>query len=256
MKGHLEALTSTVRSGYCLNYRVEGAFGLVVLSMSSVQAANDVIMKVATFPKHGESSMSARPATPAEIERLWAASRTQLAAAEQASKAAVARYDSTSPGTQRALWHAASDAVKAVDERLEQLDPANPSTPSEKLNLLKQKLEARQQQEAAKGALIAMHQPLEGPLETYSSSTANVTHPGQLFFVSRLPEKMCDGKFLAFLAPLELELLHVWRDPNVSTTLCCELPHVGAVFALLRIVDSSDFVFNGALISKSKPSPV
>ena len=275
MKFQIESLLSTIRHSYYLNYHVDAAFSLVIVSLNSVQAANELIVKIALAPKSAHDQHTiARPATPAEMETLWANQREELKVLEKQSQTAVSDYDQRSAGTQRALWHAASDAIKAVDEKLESMEAAAAaaamSTDSsagpqpvaaastykqERLVQLKLKLDARQQQDAATRALAAINQPLEGPLESYSSSSANVTHQNSLMFVSRLPGKMPDHKFLAFLQPLELDLQHVWRDPNVATTMCCELASAGAVFSVLRLLDANEGVFNGALFTRTKPQP-
>jgi hypothetical protein len=257
MKHQLDRLMAGGTTGFRVNLLIQGAFSLAIVSLSSVETANELIAKTSVFfsgPVAGEPPMSARPATAAEIDKLWAERRAAVAVLEQASKAAVDGYDLRSAGTQRAFWHAASDAIKAADEQLEVLDPTDKASGSERLVLLKRKLDARQQQDAAVRALAAIHQPLEGPLESFGSSSANVVNPFCLLFISRLPGKLPDKKFLAFVAPLELELVHVWRDPNVPTTMCCELPSVQAVYDALRLLDCNDFCFNSALLTRKKPT--
>jgi hypothetical protein len=256
LRPQIQMISSRLRNCYFFNTLQIPQTQTVVVSVNTPQAATELVARV-NYTSHVDGGpILAREATQDETAALWAPLLDQLRTQEAATLASLEQYDACSPGALRTAWHHAQETLLRLDQELESSALAGTLVPARKLELLRAKLAAKQQQDNAVASLAAVNEALEGPeQDSCSSSTAAACGGGSLIYIMDVPPNIPDKKFLVLWEPLRsmAQLVHVWRDPSCPTQLCCALNSAGQVFGVLRALDCNEFRFCGATFSKQRP---
>ncbi|CUG87448.1 Hypothetical protein, putative [Bodo saltans] len=256
LRPQIQMISSRLRNCYFFNTMQISQTQTVIVSVNTPQAATELVARV-NYTSHVDGGpILAREATSEETAALWAPLLQQLRTQEATTLENLELYDAKSPGKLRSSWHQAQEAMLRVDQELESSSLDGSLVPARKLELLRTKLAAKQQQDYATAELAALNESLEGPEhDACSSSTAAACGGASLIYILDVPPNIPDKKFLVFFEPLRsmAQLVHVWRDPSCPTQLCCALNSAGQVFGILRALDCNEFRFCGATFSKQRP---
>nr|CCC95122.1 conserved hypothetical protein [Trypanosoma congolense IL3000] len=131
-----------------------------------------------------------------------------------------------------------------------------------KLELLQRRLECNRvvervetKMKALFGDNFASYLSAAGSEPKYSSSSARSSNARRLLFVRNLPRKLDDIELMWLLQCIGVQPVHIWRDPSTTTSICVELPSIGNVFVVLRLLDATDMSFAGAKFSRDRQLP-
>ncbi|ESL10099.1 hypothetical protein TRSC58_02172 [Trypanosoma rangeli SC58] len=283
MKRQLEAICSRIPNAFFLNVHCIPGEGCAVVSFNSNETAAAVMFMVNSANTTGaagnsvaSSSVNVIPATEAHQQLLWGPLMERVKKLEEKWRVWHAAYVAHPPHTIRQAWTDAKARGLRLEEELRRLTSNEDikegaevaegaaAPPSEerlrrKLQLLQERLECKQIIDQTEGQMQELYPEAHaqylktGPMEaTYSTSKANVSNHRRLIFITDLPCRLDDAELLQFFQILDLQPVHVWRDPTKETSVCVEVPSVGHSFAVLRQLDGSGMRFCGAFFSRDR----